>query len=87
VDAELSMTPVVVPDLLMVMEAVGVLRVGRATAYGLVGKYFDIDGTDGMPCPRVGGQLRVLRALCEEWLGFGSRCGRRPKHPTMTTSR
>ena len=64
------MTPVVVPDLLKVMEAAGVLRVGRTTAYDLVGKYFDTDGADGMPCLRVGGQLRVPRVLFEEWLGF-----------------
>ena len=68
--AEVSMTPVVVPDLLKVMEAAGVLRVGRTTAYDLVGKYFDTDGADGMPCLRVGGQLRVPRVLFEEWLGF-----------------
>jgi excisionase family DNA binding protein len=68
--AEASMTPVVVPDLLKVMEAAGVLRVGRTTAYDLVGKYLATDGADGMPCLRVGGQLRVPRALFEEWLGF-----------------
>ncbi len=68
--AEVSMTSVPVPDLLKVMEAAGVLRVGRTTAYDLVGKYFDTDGADGMPCLRVGGQLRVPRVLFEEWLGF-----------------
>jgi hypothetical protein len=68
--AEVSMTPVSVPDLLTVMEAAGVLRVGRTTAYDQVGKYFDTDGADGMPCIRVGGQLRVPRVLFEEWLGF-----------------
>lgn len=51
------------------MEAAGVVRVGHTTAYDLVGKYFDTDGADGMPCLRVGGQLRVPRALFEEWLG------------------
>ncbi len=40
-DAEASIMPAVVPDLLTVMEAAGVLRVGRTTAYDLVGKYFD----------------------------------------------
>jgi hypothetical protein len=64
--AEASMTSVSVPDLLKVMEAAGVLRVGRTTAYDLVGKYFDTDGADGMPCLRVGGQLRVPRALLEQ---------------------
>jgi excisionase family DNA binding protein len=68
--AEASMTPVSVPDLLTVMEAAGVLRVGRTTAYDLVGKYFATEGADGMPCLRVGGQLRVPRVLFEEWLGF-----------------
>jgi hypothetical protein len=68
--AEVSMTPVSVPDLLTVMEAAGVLRVGRTTAYEQVGKYFATDGADGMPCIRVGGQLRVPRVLFEEWLGF-----------------
>jgi hypothetical protein len=68
--AEVSVTPVLVPDLLTVMEAAGVLRVGRTTAYDQVGKYFATNGADGMPCIRVGGQLRVPRALFEEWLGF-----------------
>ena len=68
--AKASMTPVVVPDLLTVMEAAGVLRVGRTTAYDQVGKYLATDGADGMPCIRVGGQLRVPRVLFEEWLGF-----------------
>ena len=68
--AEASMTPVSVPDLLKVMAAAGVWRVGRTTAYDLVGKYLDTDGADGMPCLRVGGQLRVPRVLFEEWLGF-----------------
>jgi excisionase family DNA binding protein len=68
--AEVSMTPVAVPDLLTVMEAAGVLRVGRTTAYDLVDKYFVTEGADGMPCLRVGGQLRVPRVLFEEWLGF-----------------
>jgi hypothetical protein len=68
--AEVSMTQVSMPDLLTVMEAAGVLRVGRTTAYDQVGKYFVTDGADGMPCIRVGGQLRVPRVLFEEWLGF-----------------
>ena len=68
--AEVSMTPVAVPDLLKVMEAAGVLRVGRTTAYDQVAKYFATNGADGMPCIRVGGQLRVPRVLFEEWLGF-----------------
>jgi hypothetical protein len=67
--AAVSMTPVLVPNLLTVMEAAGVLRVGRTTAYEQVGKYFATDGADGMPCIRVGGQLRVPRVLFEEWLG------------------
>ena len=69
-DAEASNMPVLVPDLLTVMEAAGVLRVGRTTAYDLVDKYFATDGASGMPCCRVGGQLRVPRVLFEEWLGF-----------------
>jgi excisionase family DNA binding protein len=68
--AEVSMTPVSMPDLLTVMEAAGVLRVGRTTAYDQVAKYFATNGADGMPCIRVGGQLRVPRVLFEEWLGF-----------------
>ncbi len=64
------MTPVVVPDLLKAMEAAGVLRVGRTTAYDVVGKHVDTDSADGMPCLRVGGQLRVLQVLFEERLGI-----------------
>ena len=58
------------PELLTVMEAAGVSRVGRTTAYDLVGEYFATDGASGMPCCRVGGQLRVPRVLFEEWLGL-----------------
>ena len=69
-DPEASIMPVLVPDLLTVMEAAGVLRVGRTTAYDLVDKYFTTDGVSGMPFCRVGGQLRVPRVLFEAWLGF-----------------
>jgi excisionase family DNA binding protein len=69
-DPEASRTPAVVPDLLTVMEAACVLRVGRTTAYDLVDKYLATDGVSGMPCCRVGGQLRVPRVLFENWLGF-----------------
>ena len=69
-DAEASNMPALVPVLLTVTEAAGVLRVGRTTAYDLVGEYFATDGASGMPCCRVGGQLRVPRVLFEEWLGF-----------------
>jgi excisionase family DNA binding protein len=87
-DPEALSTPVLVPDLLTVMEAAGVLRVGRTTAYDLVDKYFTTDGGDGMPCLRVGGQLRAPRVLLEEWLGSAStsRCGHPSRNPMSTTS-
>ena len=85
-DAEASNMPVLVPDLLTVMEAAGVLRVGRTTAYDLVGEYFATDGASGMPCCRVGGQLRVPRVLFEEWLGFRLTVWGRSRHRAFSST-
>jgi hypothetical protein len=58
--AEVSMTSVLVPDLLKVMEAAGVLRVGRTTAYDLVGKLPDlIDIALSQICEREAGSSHL----------------------------
>jgi excisionase family DNA binding protein len=58
-----------IPDLLTVTEAARVLRVGRTTAYRLVREYLATAGRDGIPVIKVGGQLRVPRALLEKLIG------------------
>ena len=92
-DAELSTTPAVVPDLLTVMEAAGVLRVGRTTAYDLVDKYFATDGADGMPClpcrwpaARSSGVVRGVARLPHHGVAArrGTRCRRRRDRSTRS---
>jgi excisionase family DNA binding protein len=60
---------VATPDLLTVMEAAAVLRVGRTTAYELAREFLASEGESGMPTRRVGGQLRVPRLEFESWIG------------------
>ena len=57
------------PDFLTVEQAAAILRIGRTTAYALVGRYFETDGREGIPARRVGHQVRVPRALLERWHG------------------
>lgn len=58
-----------VPDLLTVIEAAGVARVSRTTAYELVNEYLATAGVSGMPAVRCGGQIRVPRDRFEVWIG------------------
>ena len=57
------------PDFLTVEEAGAVLRFSRGKAYELAREYLATGGADGMPVIRLGRQLRVPRALFENWLG------------------
>jgi excisionase family DNA binding protein len=50
------------PVFLTVDEAAAVLRIGRTSAYVLCHEWLDSEGRSGLPCVKVGRQLRVPRA-------------------------
>ena len=85
-DAEASDMPVLVPDLLTVMEAAGMLRVGRTTAYDLVGEYFATDGASGLPCAASVASYGFRGCCSKSGSASDSRCGRPSKNPTSTMS-
>ena len=57
------------PDFLTVEEAGAVLRLSRGKAYELAREFLATGGASGMPVIRLGRQLRVPRALLEQWIG------------------
>ena len=57
------------PDFLTVEEAGAVLRFSRGKSYELAREFLATGGASGMPVLRLGRQLRVPRALFEQWIG------------------
>jgi hypothetical protein len=57
------------PDVLTVVEAARIVRIGRTAAYDRANEYLDTDGASGLPVKRIGKQLRVPRHMLEEYLG------------------
>lgn len=57
------------PDFLTIDQAAAVLQIGRTAAYAMAREYQCSEGKDGLPVVRVGRQLRVPRALLEQWHG------------------
>lgn len=61
------------------------MRIGRTSAYKLANQYLATNGADGIPCIRIGKQLRVPRNRLEHWLG-GPLTTPAPSHASSTTA-
>ena len=70
------------PDFLTVDEAGAVLRLSRGKAYELAREFLATGGASGMPVIRLGRQLRVPRAMLEQWIGGPITWPIPPTHPT-----
>ena len=57
------------PVFLTVDEAAAVLRIGRTSAYVHCHEWLDSGGQSGLPCVKVGRQLRVPRAALVRMAG------------------
>ena len=70
------------PDFLTIDQAAAVLQIGRTAAYEMARLYQCSDGKEGLPVVRVGRQLRVPRAVLEQWHGgpLTSRNSGEPRH-------
>ena len=59
-------------ELLTLMEAATLLRIGRATAYALAREFLRTSGASGLPVIRVGKQLRVCRERLDDVIQRGT---------------
>ncbi|MFP5487172.1 MAG: helix-turn-helix domain-containing protein [Acidimicrobiia bacterium] len=66
-------------EVLTLMEAATLLRIGRTTAYELAQEYLDTGGTSGLPVIRVGRQLRVTRTSLNNVMARGTNQRTRPQ--------
>lgn len=57
------------PPLLTADEAMLVLRIGRSNVYESANRFLATDGADGIPCVRIGRQLRFPRHALEGIIG------------------
>ncbi len=54
---------------LTIAEVMAIFRVGRTTAYALARQYIATGGDNGIPCEKLGGQLRFPTAEIERLIG------------------
>ena len=66
-------------EVLTLMEAATLLRIGRTTAYELAHEYLENGGMSGLPVIRVGRQLRVTRASLNDVMARGTSQRTRPQ--------
>jgi excisionase family DNA binding protein len=69
----MAQTPGHQPLFYRVEEAAEILRISRSTAYEMANTWLRTNGTDGLPCIRLGRRLVVPRAVIDDWATLGAR--------------
>src|SRR5262245_59795455 len=74
-------------ELLTVMEAASILRIGRTTAYALAREFLNTNGASGLPVVRIGNQLRVTGQGLNDVLHHGTNPGSSERFSTSDRRR
>ena len=69
------------PPFLTICEAAEFVRIGRTKCYDLARQYLCTGGKSGLPCIRVGRQLRVPRRALLAWVATGTDQADPPSEP------